>query len=95
MKWTEEHDVLILRELMVLQPWKHRKGTSERGEDWQKLAVSLNAISHPQFHVTQRSVRYHYSAMEKRKKRKGHRRRESLRKTEKKTEPVEQTLWPT
>jgi len=36
----------MLKELMVLQPWKHRKGTSERGEDWQNLAVSLNAISH-------------------------------------------------
>lgn len=46
--------------------------TSERGEDWEKLAESLNAISHPQFHITQRSVRDHYSIMEKG-------RRESLR----------------
>ena len=37
LKWTEEHDVLMLRELMVLQPWKHMKGTSEIGEDWKKI----------------------------------------------------------
>ena len=33
-----------------------------------KLAVSLNAIPNPQFHVTQRSVRDHYSTMEKRRR---------------------------
>lgn len=70
MKWTEGHKVLILRELMVLQPWKKTNVSSERGEDWEKLAVSLNATSHPQFHVTQQSVRDHYSVMEKRRKRK-------------------------
>jgi len=41
-----------MRELMLIQPWQHRKGTSERGDDWEKLAVSLNAIPNPQFRVT-------------------------------------------
>lgn len=41
-----------------------------------KLTLSLNAISHPQFHVTQRSVRYHYSAMETRKKERSGKKRE-------------------
>ena len=49
---------------MRMQPWQHRKGTSERGDDWEKLSVSLNAIPNPQFHVTQRSVSDHYSTME-------------------------------
>ena len=39
----------MLRELILLRPWQHRKGISERGDDWEKLAVSLNAISNPQF----------------------------------------------
>ena len=55
---------------MLLQPWLHKKGTSERGDDWEKLAVSLNAIPYPQFRVTQRSVRDHYSTMEKRRRKK-------------------------
>lgn len=70
MKWTEEHKLLMLREMTLLQPWLHKKGTSERGDDWEKLAVSLNAIPRPQFHVTQRSVRDHYSTMEKRRRKK-------------------------
>ena len=53
MKWTEEHKWLMLRELMLLQPWLHKKGTSERGDDWEKLAVSLNGIPYSQFRVTQ------------------------------------------
>ena len=52
---------------MLLQPWLHKKGTSERGDDWEKLPVS---IPRPQFRVTQRSVRDHYSTMEKRRRKK-------------------------
>ena len=68
MKWTEEHELLMLRELMLLQPWLHKKGTSERGDDWEKLAVSLNTIPRPQFCVIQQCVRDHYSTIEKRRK---------------------------
>ena len=68
MKWTEEHELVMLRELMLLQPWLYKKGTSERGNDWEKLAVSLNAIPYPQFRVTQRPVHDHYSTMEKRRR---------------------------
>ena len=67
---------------MLMQTWQHSKGTSERGDDWEKLAVSLNAIPNPQFHVTQRSVCDHYSTMEKRRR----------KKSGKKTEP--QVLLP-
>ena len=63
---------------MLMQPWQHRKGTSERGDDWEKLAVSLNAIPNPQFHA----VRDHCSTMEKRRR----------KKSGKKTEP--QVLLP-
>ena len=55
---------------MLLQPWLHKKGTSERGDDWEKLAVSVNAIPYPQFRVTQWSVCDHYSTMEKRRRKK-------------------------
>ncbi|XP_074607068.1 uncharacterized protein LOC141860035 isoform X2 [Acropora palmata] len=68
MKWTEEHEVLMLRELILMRPWQHRKGTSERGDDWEKLAVSLNAISNPQFRDLFMTT--HYSTMEKRRRKK-------------------------
>ena len=70
MKWTEEHETLMLRELMLVQPWQHRKGSVERGEDWENLAKSLNNIKEPKFRVSQRSVRDHYILLEKRFRRK-------------------------
>ena len=78
MKWTEEHELLMLRELILWQPWLHKKGTSERGDDWEKLAVSLNAIPYPQFRVTQRSVLPLFNNG-KEKKEKSQGRRQSLR----------------
>ena len=86
MKWTEEHELLMLRELMLLQPWLHKKGTSERGDYWEKLAVSLNAIPYPQFGVTQRSVRDNYSTIKKKKKEK-----KSRKKTEPQVLPLKRT----
>jgi len=47
MKWTEEHKLLMLTELMLLQPCLYKKGTSDNGDDWEKLAASLNAIPYP------------------------------------------------
>lgn len=70
MKWTEEHETLMLRELMLVQPWQHRKGSVERGEDLENLAKSLNNIKEPKFRVSQRSVRDHYILLEKRFRRK-------------------------
>ena len=34
MKWTEPHDIYFLREMMLCQPWQHKKGSLERGETW-------------------------------------------------------------
>lgn len=70
MKWSEDHEVLMLREMMVVEPWSHKKGSIERGEDWEKLAQALNAISNPKFKVTLRSCRDHYVTMEKLHKKK-------------------------
>ena len=30
---------------MLLHPWQHKKGTTERGDDWEKLAVSLRWLT--------------------------------------------------
>ena len=44
------------------------------GKIW--LCLEMLFLMNPQFHVTQRSVRYHYSAMEKRKKERSGKKRE-------------------
>ena len=60
MRWTNEHDIMFLREVLVHQPWKHWYGSQERGKLWEKVAESLNgwnSVCELYFKVTQRSVR--------------------------------------
>lgn len=65
MKWTYDHNVIFVREILYQAPWLYRYGTTERGEVWSKIAENLNAMEKPSFKVTQRSVRDRYSHMEK------------------------------
>jgi hypothetical protein len=56
MKWTELHDELFVREILLMQPWTSRKASPERGKAWLRIATSLNYLQSPIFRVTQRSV---------------------------------------
>ena len=49
-------------------PWIHKRGSTERGLVWGKIANSLNTFKNPTFRVTQRSVRDRYALLEKKHK---------------------------
>ena len=34
MQWTREHDILLCREVLALEVYKHTKGTNEAGRLW-------------------------------------------------------------
>ncbi|XP_028408235.1 uncharacterized protein LOC114530820 [Dendronephthya gigantea] len=70
MKWTELHDQLLVREILLVQPWTSKKASPERGEAWLKIATSLNSLQSPVFRVTQRSVRDRFTLLEKKYKKK-------------------------
>ena len=57
MEWTEQHDNILCQEILVLEPFKAKKGSIARGQIWDKIANNLNSLQHPQFRVTKRSVR--------------------------------------
>ena len=57
MKWSDEHDLMLCREVLLLEPFKHPRQSKERGEIWGEIALSLNSISSPKFKVSKRSVR--------------------------------------
>ena len=62
MRWTNEHDVMFLREDLVHEPWKYKYGSQERGKVWQKFAESLDGLNsicelHFNFQVIQRFER--------------------------------------
>ena len=57
MDWTNEHDVLLCREVIVNDPYEFKSGSRERGQCLDKIADILNAIQNPWFKVDQRSIR--------------------------------------
>jgi len=57
MKWSDEHDLMLCREVLLLEPFKHPRQSKERGEIWGEIALSLHSISSPKFKVSKRSVR--------------------------------------
>ena len=70
MKWTEQHDVSLCREVLVVQPFQWQPKTQERGQAWTKIANELNAINHLRFTVNQKSVRDRLKLLIQRFKRK-------------------------
>ena len=65
MVWTIDHDVLLLREILVLRPF----GSRERGQAWDKIAATVNTLQQVRFSVDQRGVRERYAKLEKAYKR--------------------------
>ena len=70
MKWTSEHEELLLREIFTYEPFNFKSGSFPRGECWKLIADSLNAIDKPKFTVSHRSVREKYLSLEKEYKQK-------------------------
>ena len=66
--WTEQHDILLSREILHIQPWLHRHGSIERGQLWNEIAAVLNSLEKPGFKITSRSVRDRYGLLVKKYK---------------------------
>ena len=65
MKWTKDHDIIFLRELLLIEPWNYKYGSNERGNFWERISESFNQLTDISFKVTQRSVQDHYQTLEK------------------------------
>ena len=59
---TEEQDIILLREVLVQDPYSYKTGSSERGQVLQTTADALNNMQQPQFKVTSRSIRDHLNS---------------------------------
>ena len=58
MEWTDEHDVLMLREIIVSDVFSFKKGSVSQGDARDSIAEKLNQIDSPQFRIKDnRSVR--------------------------------------
>ena len=65
MKWAKYHGIILLRELLLFEPWNYKYGSKDRGNCWERISESLNQITDISFKVTQRSVQDHYQTLEK------------------------------
>ena len=45
MRWTNEHDVIFLRTVLVHELWKYKYGSQKRENVWGKVAESLNGLN--------------------------------------------------
>ena len=63
MEWTEEHDNCLCQEILVLEPFKYKKGSISRGQIWEKIADNLNSLKIPRFKVSKRAVRERYTLL--------------------------------
>ena len=70
MTWLENHDIVLLREILHIQLWSQRHGSVERGQLWDKIAVVLNYLEDMNFKVTTRLVRDRYTLLVKKYKNK-------------------------
>lgn len=68
MKWSESHDILFAREVLVSSLYETRNGSPERGKVWDEIAENLNKLENPLFSVSKRSLRDRLSLLIKRYK---------------------------
>lgn len=62
-RWKENHNILLLKEVISLEPYKFNKGSKERGQAWDKIAKNLNSIPNSGLNTTQRGVRTQYEKL--------------------------------
>ena len=65
--WSNDHDIVMCREVLIVEPYRFKIRSPERGKAWESLAETLNAMSSlsSKFKVTARSVRDRYNLLTK------------------------------
>ena len=57
MVWTQDHEVMLCREIILNNLYQHRDGSRERGQCLDRIAESLNDVTTIWFKVDQRALR--------------------------------------
>ena len=52
-----EHDLILVQEVLLFESWRYCQGSIERGNVWKSMAETLNAIEQPLFKVNKYSTR--------------------------------------
>ena len=63
MEWREEHDNCLCQEILVLESFKHKKGSISRGQIWKKIANNPNGLELSLFKVSKGAVTERYTLL--------------------------------
>ena len=70
MKWTDQHDILLLREMIASELFQFKKGSPERGKIWESIHERLNKLDNPKFMIKEkRGVRDRWNLLQTKFKR--------------------------
>ena len=69
MIWTDAHDVVLGRQVMVIRPYQHRKGSKESANGWNEITQYLQGYVELSFCVSSKSVRDHFKHLVTKRKR--------------------------
>ncbi len=71
MKWTEQHDLELVKEILAERPFDHPKGSRQIGQVWQTIVDHLNSRADIVFTLKDiRAVRDRYNLLERKFKKK-------------------------
>ena len=65
MRWTKDHDLILLKEILLFEPYSQKRGSPERGRVWEQIVESSNGQRDDKilFKVSQRSVRDRFNVL--------------------------------
>ena len=70
MEWTDEHDILLLREMIASELFQVKKGSPDRGKIWESIHERLNKLDDPKFMIKEkRDVRDRWNLLQTKFKR--------------------------
>lgn len=70
MYWTEQHNIILYREVVFENPYIYKKGTCQCSETRKKIIDVLNKCDSPQFNVDHRAIQNHIIVLVNRYKKK-------------------------
>ena len=71
MKWSDQHDLELVKEILAERPFDHPKGSRQIGQVWQTIVDNLNSRADIVFNLKDiRAVRDRYNLLEKKYKKK-------------------------
>nr|XP_058955422.1 uncharacterized protein LOC131782701 [Pocillopora verrucosa] len=70
MEWTDDHDILLLREIIASELLQFKKGSPDRGKIWESIQERLNKLDNPKFMIKEkRGVRDRWNLLQAKFKR--------------------------